>query len=134
MVDVANMKQEIIELREFIQRLAPSDQVVSELDNLKEEIFNLKTKNAEIVFKIQLLEEEMERDPEDKSDEDDIEDIQHLGTYHAKSRKELECHNEKASGEVLKCHKCDFTFESTTQLKKHMNTKHPYKLKDSDKI
>ena len=75
----------------------------------------------------------MERETEDNSDEDDIEDNEHLGTYQAKSRQELECHNEKGSGEVLKCHKCDFNCESTTQFKKHMNTRHPSKLKDSDK-
>ena len=56
MIAVTNMKQEIIELKEFIQRFS------------------------------KLLEEDMERDTED---EENKENIEHMGSYQARFRKEL---------------------------------------------
>ena len=44
---IANMKVEIIELKDNIIRLSPNDQVVVELVNLKQEINIVKTVNAE---------------------------------------------------------------------------------------
>ena len=39
---IASMKAEIIELKEFIQRLAPLDQTAKEIEHLKQEVNKLK--------------------------------------------------------------------------------------------
>ena len=68
----------------------------------------------------------MKRDTEDESHEEDEENIEHLGTYQARCRKELECHHERVSGEF---HGYDLNCKSKTQLQKHMNARHPSNLK-----
>ena len=56
MVDnIANMKVEIIDLKDAIQRLVPNDQVGSELEKLKKEVVNLKAENSEIICKLKVL-------------------------------------------------------------------------------
>ena len=82
------------------KRLELGDQVVSDLDNLKDELYNWKTKNAEISSKNLLLKEDMERDTEDECDEENEENIEHMVTYQARCRKEFKCHHGKVSGEV----------------------------------
>ena len=52
---IAIMKAEIIELKEVIQRLAPLDQTVNEIEHLQQEINKLKTENADIVSIINIL-------------------------------------------------------------------------------
>ena len=67
----------------------------------------------------------MKRDTEDESQEEDEENIEHLGTYQARCRKKLECCHERVSGEFLNCHGYDLNCDSKSQLQKHMNARHP---------
>ena len=59
------MKAEIIELKEVIQRLAPPlDQNVNEIKHLQQEINKLTNENAEIINKLNILQEDLKSNKE----------------------------------------------------------------------
>ena len=132
---IANMKAEIIELKEVIQRLVPLDQTVNEIEHLKQEINKLKTENADIVNKINILQEDLKSDKEDESCEentiteyDGLLSCNYCG-YQSRSEGDhgslINTHNNEETEEVLKCDKCEFNCNSMKTFRKHMNTRHP---------
>ena len=133
---IASMKAEIIELKGVIQRLAPLDDTVNEIKHLKQEINKLTNENAEIVNKINLLQEDLKSDKEDESGEENSVTTEYDGLlscnycgYERKSEGDYESHinthNNKETEEVLKCDKCEFNCNSMKTFRKHTNTRHP---------
>ena len=99
---VAIMKAEIIEVKEVIQRLAPLDQTVNEIEHLQQEINKLKTENADIVSIINILQEDLKSDKEDESCEENTITTEYDG--------------------LLSCNYCGYESKSEGDHESHINT------------
>ena len=128
--NVGSMKVEIFELKDALQRLAPNDEVGSELEKLKKEVVNLKAENSEIICKLKVIEEELKSYTTNKSDEKQGVLSCDYCSYESSKQEEydshLKRHNNKGGSELFKCNICDYDCEIMNMLGKHMSSKHPH--------
>ena len=138
--DMKNIKAELDILKNTVKSLSQIKEegkvIKKSIHDLKADIKNIKAENLQMSRKIGQLEEEMETDTDDQSENDEagshsIGELELLSCEFCKThfeiRRNYEAHMEGHEGEgIIKCLQCLYSCEKKVTLKKHMNTKHPF--------
>jgi archaellum component FlaC len=138
--DVKNLKAEVDLLKNAVKSLGGIKQegkaIMKSINILKEDIKQIKIENVQLARKVNTIEEEMEADADDESEDDETDKLAgNLACEYCKIhfgiRKFYENHIEQHMGKgIIKCLECLYSCENKGTFLKHMNTKHPHKRLD----
>ena len=130
--EMKNIKAELDVVKKSVQTLSDIKQEGKALkkyvDTLKEEIYQIKLENVDILQKIKVIEEDYEEYSDEESEQEDIVNVKATQYSHAHSEHE----KESKGKEDIKCSECEFTCERVITLQKHVNTKHQRILEPSN--
>ena len=122
--DMKSIKAELDVLKNTVKTLTFIKQegkvLKKYIDNLKEEVKQLMTENTKAAQKIRNLEEEVESNSDDSSEDDETATLTRKSVV-----TQIKTNTFESANALIKCEKCGYSCKNEITFRKHMTTKHP---------